>query len=768
MGNEPENRLLVISNSSETIRAIGGLAKPHGFDMVATDWPGWSNVNIIQDLFVVILELGQGVEQQDVSGLLRQFENKLTPLLFLASQDQFEHATSSMYNGVLDCIPNSSCDKILLGKLRLFQSIYQQHMNLQQTADFLAKKKKKIEDDQYKLKILTEAVSEPVIIVTQDLVVAFWNKEARNVFGYNRYEVVTESFTRWLIAKKSELHIKELFLQVAKTGARKLKRIQTFTMRNKLKVEFDVSTTVTYHKITDSEFNLVFVIHDIAKDRRLEKEVIRSRELKEENKLIRESARQIGKDYKIPLFALEGILHSLSSYESGNLTDRQREGLEILLGSSQILKELVADLSELSVLDSKRLKVVRDEFDFKKFLSEHKTQAYLAIKDKPVKLHWKISASVPKLVVADARKLSQIISTLLANSIKYTEKGSVSLSSHVVSSKLFVEISDTGIGIQKHKITDLFDLGSTDEESYISSAGTGVGLFICRKLVRLLNGEITVESEVGVGTVFRFYIDLPESNTLVEQKAVSSKQYSNALSLGYNVGTKLVLVVDDSKENAFFYKALNESEKYSVIILRDSKKAPAVIKDLAPDLLILKLEMPGIHGASIIRDLRNVHIKIPIIAISGYGKISSIASYNVHYLTEVISTGVLQKTIKQKIKWVDRNPIKGIVVYENNSWIKKVGNQFADFEFLDNKSPEFSLIQILQKNPRYLVVEDVKKSTNSIPLLLHILEVGDFAKAKEIILHYETKPMNLVMKKIAGYQNISLQSKDEIEKYILG
>lgn len=653
---------------------------------------------------------------------------------------------------------------LLTNKIITQRDLFERRQELKAAVEELNNKRKIIADDQQKLRILTTAVSEPIIFVDQNLNISFVNQEVQNVFGYSWYEAVTESFTRWMVAPKSHSLINDLFEKALKSGNKQLKRNQQFTMRNKLKVEIEVDATVSYHKIGEKEFNLVFVIHDRSKDKRLERETIRSRELKEENKLIREFVRHISLDFQTPLNVMLGITETLKSVESEKLNERQLDGLNILNQSGNHLMELVNDLKDISKLDSKKLKVNPESFDFDKMLAWHKSQTYHLIKDKAIKLFFKKSPSIPSELIGDIRKINQILTELLTNAVRYTEKGRIILSSHLIDNKLFIEITDTGKGIPKNILNNFKSDINKTQISDIKSTGTELGLPISRKLIGLMNGEITVESEKGKGTIFRFYIPINYKSKL-DARGVTPKEISSEVtSYGYIRKSKLVLIVDDSPENAFFYSVLAEDDEYSVIQVKNGKKAPAAIREFSPDLLILKMEMPGLHGTSIVRELRNKHIKIPVIALSEFNKLPGLAAYNVQLIAEPLSIDVLLNTIENRIRWYKKTSIESVVIFEDESWIKSEVERYDDGHFINNSFPELSFIQIAQKNPDYLVFENVEKTSNSLPLMLKIIAELGTSNFKEIYLQYEGIPMKYLLKKIEGFPNIRLITRKEMAK----
>lgn len=757
--------VLVVGDIAKNINTISDILNKQGVNCIKCK-PEEELIKKVgnKEVFLAIIYIGFSENKEPFIEKISEVISLEIPHFIISSLEIFESLSKDeLIKRSSDFILHPVRPDLLVNKVLKQRDYFERKHELRIAIDDIESKKKKIFEDQQKLKILTAAVSEPIIFVNQNLVVTFWNQEAQNMFGYSWYEAVSESFLHWLVAPKSHNQIKDIFHKANTSGTKQLKRRQLFTMRNKLKVEIEVEATISYHKLNAQEYNLVFVIHDKSKDKRLEKETLKSRELREENKLIREFVKHIGMDIQTPLNVLLGISDTLRSFDAENLTERQIEGLNILNQSGSHIHELVNDLWDISKLDSKKLKINNEPFDFDKVLAWHKSQTYQLIKDKSIKLFFKRSPSIPNELIGDARKINQVLTELLANAVRYTESGRIVLSSHFVESKLFFEITDTGKGIPRNILKNINSVVQERTTTDIKSSGAELGLYIAKKLVDLMRGELSVESDKEHGTVFRFYIPLSSDSKPPKPGAFLSDDSSDVVTFGYEKDTKLILVVDDSPESAFIYSVLAEDKRFSVLHVKNGKKAPAAIRDFAPDLLIIKMEMPGIHGASIVRELRNKLIKIPVIAVSQFDKLPSLASYNVQLISEPLSGDVLLNTIENKIRWFKKKAIKTIVVYEEESWIYKVKETDSDVVFINNKMPELSLIQIAQLNPQYLIFENVEKTTNSLPLLLKTIAELNPSDFKEIHLHYEGIPMKYLLQKIETFPNIKLNTTKEVK-----
>jgi PAS domain S-box-containing protein len=643
--------------------------------------------------------------------------------------------------------------------------LYERKVELSLALQELAINKKRLAADEQKIKILTNAVSEPIIFVDQNLTISFWNNEAEGFFGYTKFEVVNESFLRWLIAPNSHEKVKRLFADAKKSGAGILKRDQSFVVKNKLGVEVKVDVTLSYHKISDKDFNLVFVIHDTSRERRLEKEILKTRELKEENKLMREFLSHVNHELRTPMNAIMGISKTLVKYNSANLNPRQKEGLEIIYKSGELLLGLIKDLLEISKIEANKLSLSNEPFDFDRLLSQQKSQALNLIDNKNIRFVLKRSQAIPKIVIGDQQKLNQVLTNVIGNAVKYTEKGKIVLSSHIIDNKLYFEVSDTGVGIPKDQVNVIFEKFTRVKSNSSFIAGSGLGLHITKKLIELMHGDIKAESEANKGTVVRFYVTLsPDVKPIHPLPLQSEIEDDNVRILNYSPNRKLILVIDDSIQNTFIYSILSEQDDYSVMLCDTSKKGLSSAYEYMPDLIILKLEMPGVHGSSIIKELRRRELRMPVIAFSEFEKYKNPLPANTFLLENPISLESLFPVIQNQIIWGQKAYFFGAVVTEENPWFISKSTRKEKFIEITDQDEELAYLKICQLKIDYLVFEYFDKNSNGLGLFIKLINDGRIGEYKKIILQYEGQPLKYLADKIASYKNVVITTKAEMLK----
>jgi len=189
--------------------------------------------------------------------------------------------------------------------------------------------------------------------------------------------------------------------------------------------------------------------------------------------------------------------------------------------SSNHLLGMLNDILDYSTIEMGELKLETQEFIIRDCVEPTVFIFEALASQKGLKLNYKIDTNVPKKILSDSLRLRQILTNLLSNSVKFTRHGSVSIYVSLKSEdesqiKIFFEITDTGIGIEKNKIASIFEVFNQVDNSHTREfGGTGLGLTISKNLVTMMGGEIWCESEIDKGTTFKFFICVPKQ---IDQK----------------------------------------------------------------------------------------------------------------------------------------------------------------------------------------------------------------------------------------------------------
>ena len=319
-------------------------------------------------------------------------------------------------------------------------------------------------------------------------------------------------------------------------------------------------------------------------------------------------AANVSHELRTPLNGILGMLELLS--ETG-LSSKQHEYVNIASNSSDALLALIDDILDFSKIDSGKMIVEPEKFNIRELLDEVVSIMATQTRSKNLDLAHLIAYSVPAYLVGDARRIRQLLLNLCGNAIKFTENGEISI--HVTREdsdddhlRLRFEVRDTGIGISgeaKNKIFEAFS--QADESTTRKYGGTGLGLAICKQLVRVLGGEIGVDSEAGKGSTFWFVlpIEVSEQSELTVQDHVTSSMDLK------------ILVVDDSEIVHFNIMQTLERWGAQVEYAENSESAFLKLRHATHarkpfDIALIDEIMPSGNGIELMREIcRNSEIE---------------------------------------------------------------------------------------------------------------------------------------------------------------
>ncbi|MGZ3835229.1 MAG: sensor histidine kinase, partial [Mucilaginibacter sp.] len=217
-----------------------------------------------------------------------------------------------------------------------------------------------------------------------------------------------------------------------------------------------------------------------------------------------------------PLTAINGLLYILSK---SNLSQRQVEMLDSIKLSSEMLLRTLNDTLDAAKMENSEFKINHDPFSPDFTLRTVVESMEFSAAKKELTLGYNFKGDKDVILLGDSFRLEQIVVNLLSNAIKYTNKGGVTINAEIVGpeNKLQIDIVDTGMGISPEQQVSLFSKYYQTSSSK-GKVGTGLGLFICKKLVELQNGKITVKSKLEVGTTFSFFIPYQKTSNKVADK----------------------------------------------------------------------------------------------------------------------------------------------------------------------------------------------------------------------------------------------------------
>lgn len=318
---------------------------------------------------------------------------------------------------------------------------------------------------------------------------------------------------------------------------------------------------------------------------------------------------------------MNGIIGMAEFLLDSSLDEEQRDNAETLHGSSKNLLGILNDILDISKIEAGELDVETVPFHVGTAVRQI-VQLFLPLaSDKGIALEFRKGDDVPSTVVGDLGKFQQILRNLVSNAMKFTEKGSITISLSKGEGRfLNVEVQDTGIGIPGDKLDTIFEKFTQADTSVTRQfGGTGLGLAITQQLVELLGGEIGVESRVGEGSVFRFELPLDVANEDVRPiNLYDLKQGSDDGGLPTHIH---VLAVDDHPVNQkFVMKLLTKLGFSNIDLAENGRQALDMIGETSYDLVLMDCQMPELDGYQATMELRKAEEStgqhLPVIALT--------------------------------------------------------------------------------------------------------------------------------------------------------
>jgi signal transduction histidine kinase/CheY-like chemotaxis protein len=360
-------------------------------------------------------------------------------------------------------------------------------------------------------------------------------------------------------------------------------------------------------------------------------------------------------ELRTPLNAILGLSESLAEGVYGDMNVKQVKSINTIAESGHHLLALINDLLDIAKIGAGKM-----ELELTNTHVEDVCQASLRlVLELAQKKNLKLALSMDNksvMLTADERRLKQILVNLLSNAIKFTpEGGSVTLATtcDVESESLMFSVRDTGIGIAAEDLSRLFSpFTQLDSKLSRQYAGTGLGLTLVLRLVEMHGGSVTVESEIGKGSCFTIRIPCKGLDTLIPHNPSGTTTLSEITSIQeLPSNTPLILVADDNEINLMTVTDYLRANKLRVIQARDGLEAVKMVREHAPSLVLMDIQMPLMDGLDAIAHLRadDKHTAMPIIALTSRAMVGDrercMAVGANDYLSKPVNMKQLVKTI---------------------------------------------------------------------------------------------------------------------------
>lgn len=354
---------------------------------------------------------------------------------------------------------------------------------------------------------------------------------------------------------------------------------------------------------------------------------------------------------------LNGVMGMLQLLQETKLDDEQESLLATAYQLSRNLLKVLNDLLEFITAGSGKMQVHKEAFDLKSLVEQCRNVFQLQAEEKGIDFQVTISPDAQGMYVSDVGRIRQIFLNLLGNAIKFTQEGGVYVDvfcqpyPHADTVRLFFSIRDSGVGIPDDKLEYVFD-AFTQVDGSLSRKykGTGLGLPIVKRLLRLLSGNCTIESEQGKGTTIIFSVPVGVEHMSMEPLFSSPPVVSKALT---------VLLVEDEEINRLMAKRLLEHMGHSVICAENGQRCLELLDKHPVDVILMDVQMPVLDGLQATEAIRTsskfaAYATVPIIALSAHAaeqdKENALVAGVDYYLTKPFEKVALEIALQHVVQ----------------------------------------------------------------------------------------------------------------------
>jgi signal transduction histidine kinase/CheY-like chemotaxis protein len=435
-------------------------------------------------------------------------------------------------------------------------------------------------------------------------------------------------------------------------------------------------------------------------------------------------------EFRTPLNSITALGQILLDRLDGELTAEQEKQVKFIRKSAQDLTDLVNDLLDLAKVEAGKVIIRPAKFEIPSLFAALRGMLRpLLIQNSSVNLVFEDSVGLPEMF-SDEAKVSQILRNFISNALKFTERGEVRVSATQDGDAIVFTVSDTGIGIAPQDCDLIFEEW-TQVEGKIQKRvkGTGLGLPLSRKFAQLLGGEVSVRSELGIGSTFSAKIPVQFCGATTVAVVPEVRRELDA-------GKLPVLVVEDNREALFIYEKYLKNTRFQVVPARTVKEARAALREFRPRAVVLDVLLETEHSWDLLQEIKEnpETAKIPVFVVTvvdnrdkatilgadGFHEKPVDRTWLIHRLEST------QLTQPKRVLLVDDDEVSRYLVRnlldpagfqfveaaDGQDAMQKAEEDFPDLIVLDVVMPELSGVEVLRSLKGNL-------RTSKIPVVIH-------------------------------------------------
>jgi len=456
-------------------------------------------------------------------------------------------------------------------------------------------------------------------------------------------------------------------------------------------------------------------------------------------------------EIRTPMNAIIGMSYLALQTE---LNNKQQDYINNIHGAANSLLGIINEVLDFSKIEAGKLELEIIPFSLSETLGLLVNLNSVRVKEKGLNLLIDIDPAIPDELMGDPLRLGQILTNLVNNAIKFTDKGHVEIYVQLLSSqndqiKLKFSVSDCGIGMTEQQMAKLFQsFCQADNSTTRKYGGTGLGLTICKNLTELMGGKIWAESQPKLGSIFIFTISLAlakdkKSNISLRQELAHfdeahtlSKSHSKKQFPQYH-GEK-ILLAEDNIFNQMVARELLDMVGLSIDVANNGQEAVNMVESKNYDLILMDIQMPhmdGFQATKVIRENKN-YKHIPIIAMTAHAlsgdREKSLAAGMVDHLTKPVNPDTLYSTLMHWLPGAETILISDSSSFADNTMAQSEKNKLPNLKFINL---EKALIRVRGKQDllKQLMINFKHQKAHEVIKITAAIKEEDIELAKELV-----------------------------------
>ena len=444
------------------------------------------------------------------------------------------------------------------------------------------------------------------------------NPAAQKLFGYSMHELLRMKMHQLSSAPEASRQ------RISRLGENQRPLTQR-SYRKKDGTIFPAELSAAGYRIAGTPIRCA-IIRDISERLRQERELLDAKQRAEAANRSKSSfLATMSHEIRTPLNGIMGMLQILS--DSG-LSPEQSRFTELALTSSRNLLQLLSDILDLSKVEAEKLELISETFCLPELLNSVRESFAISLREKPVRLRTTIAPGVPQQLQGDPGRIRQILFNLIGNAVKFTVIGEISVEASLLPSpksnrsRLLFTVADTGIGIPTDKVEQIFSpFTQVDGTLAREYDGAGLGLSIVNRLVKLMNGTVTIDTAEGKGTAISFTLEVERPSSGTSELQVPQKLRPLA-------GKGTILVAEDNRVNCIVLQHMLRKHGFEVLCVGTGKEAITLLESTRVDCVLMDIQMPEMDGLEATRVIREqLNMTLPIIAVTAHAMIDDEARF---------------------------------------------------------------------------------------------------------------------------------------------